>query len=718
MIVPTTQWRSNSWITFLIPYLRRCIRASPLCVLVPVVDVTVDSAPMTVNSGSQIPSGAESAGLKAFQPFDLGSITVRNRIFVPAHTTNFGLDNLPTDRHTAYHEARARGGVGLIIMESLRVHPTSLGKPQGVAAYDPRCVGPLTRIAEAVHGHGAKVFGQIIHLGRQIDGDALRLPSWGPSPIAWDATSPAPHVMTMSDVAEVVDGHVTSARNVLAAGFDGLEIHVGHGHLLQQFLSPATNTRTDEYGGSEANRCRFAVEVLRAVRDAVGPETCVGIRISADEYAPGGLVLDDMQRIVCRLADLVALDFVNVSHSAYHGSYSLSTQMADMSFPATTFRHLAPAIKAALIADGHDLPVMAVCKFRTIEEAEEALETGGADLIGMARAHVADPDLVAKARRGRVAETRTCVGCNQGCAGFLEKGLPITCVVNPTVGVERTWTPDPVDDPAPLAKRVVVIGGGPAGMEAAWVAAARGHQVQLVEQSTQLGGQLRWVEHLPKRRDFLHLIEEQEAACDRHGVDVQLNTRLSDDDVAEMTARDPDLHVVVATGATIPAFDFPNGGSALTPIEVLGRSWTVGDTVAFHDLGGDWTSLGLVEYLADLGVSVVYTTPVAGYGWKITRYSKTALTARLRQAGVAIRPLRAAQSYLDGVFTVEDLSTGELEHLVVDQVVAVGNPVADSLVRSADAGGSRGRVQAIGDCLAPRSALEAVYEGHRVAREL
>jgi dimethylglycine catabolism A len=351
-----------------------------------------------------------------FSPVRIGTVELKNRIFVPAHTTNYGVEHLPSEQHVHYHAEKARGGVGLIIFEAIRVHPSSIGRAQGVIGYDPRCVPAFRRVAEAVHAHDTKLFGQIVHVGRHAEGYFGRTATWGASPIPWAPGGPIPHEMNEDDMAEVVAGHVRTARHLREAELDGLEVHFGHGHLLQQFLSPASNVRADAYGGSEANRLRFPLRVLQAVREAMGPAYPVGIRISAEEFMSPGLSLTDMQRIVPVIAAAVPIDFVNVSHSAYHASYSLATQMADMHFPRAAFRNLPAGIKAVVPA----LPVFAVCRFNRLHLAEEVLAAGDADLVGMARAHIADPFLVAKAREDRLDEVRPCIACNQGCIAMIE----------------------------------------------------------------------------------------------------------------------------------------------------------------------------------------------------------------------------------------------------------------------------------------------------------
>ena len=647
-----------------------------------------------------------------FQPIRLGHIELRNRIVVPAHTTNFGRDNLPTDLHVAYHEARARGGVGLIIFESIRVHRSTLGKFQGIAGYDSACVEPLRRVADSVHSHGARLIGQVISLGRQVDGDAARMASWGPSPVRWSVQARPARTMDETDIASIVEGHVTTSQNVLEADLDGLEIHLGHGHLLQQFLSPASNHRTDAYGGSEENRLRLPLEVLRAVRTAIGSDVCMGIRISGDEYLDGGLQVSDMERILPRILAEVDLDFVNVSHSAYHASVSLSTQMADMEMSAAPFRHVTRRITKAIRRAGYSVPTIAVCKIRSLAEADAIVARGDADLVGMARAHIADPDLVRKSLEGREDEIRPCIGCNQGCAGFLERGLPITCLVNPAVGREQTWA-EPSAVPSPHLRRVLVVGAGPAGLEAAWVAAARGHDVEVWEREAEVGGAWRWLRTMPLRHDALALLEYQVGACHRNGVRIRTGLEAT---VASVGAYQPQV-VVIATGATPSRLRLPDGTSTLTLQEALEAPWRIGPTVALVDLTGEWAALSVAEHLARLGHRLAVVTPAPSVAWQVTRYSAFGLFDRLRRLSVSLHPLRLALGHANGTLTMQDVSSGSHEELPVDSVVGADYGTSkDGLASPLREAGFTVRI--VGDAVTPRTGLEAVFEGHEVGRAL
>lgn len=646
-----------------------------------------------------------------FSPLKIGTTQVRNRIFVPAHTTNYGENNLPSDRHLAYHRARAAGGAGLNIFEGIRVHRSSLGRQQGLNGFDPACIPPFARIANAVRQEGGRLFGQIIHLGRHIDGNFARTAAWSASDIPWAATAPPPHPMTAEEIALVVQAHADVAANLIEAGLDGIELTMSHGHLLQQFMSPASNLRKDEYGGSLENRLRFAFDTLRAVRARLGPDRTLGIRISADEYLPGGLSLKDMTGIVRKLADAVQVDFVNVSHSAYHGSYTVSTQMADMAFRVEQFQPLTHAISAALDGMARKPVVMTVCRYQQVDQAEDMLAHGGTDMVGMARAHIADPAIVAKAQTGRETETTPCIGCNQGCAGMLALNLAITCLTNPRAGREADW-PTPELARTANRKRVLVIGGGPGGMEAAATAAELGHQVTLIERASQLGGALLWTARMPLRHEFATLLNAQQARLRRAGVIVQLGTQ------ADAAAGQGYDAVIRATGAVPRSQSLASGGHALTLEAALAAPDALGHHVTLVDTLGTWSVVSVAEWLADLGKRVTLITPTGSPGWTISMYSSFALRQRLRDKRVHLIPGQALTDFSAGMVQLTDLSLGQPGALfAADNVVAPlhGWPVA---LHGQSVANHSASVVAIGDCQSARTALEAVFEGHEAARGL
>lgn len=650
------------------------------------------------------------------EPLTINGVQLRNRVVMPALTTNYGMNHVPTLQHAAYHQARADGGVGLIIFESIRVHRNSLGRPQAVNGYDPQCVEPFREIVRRVHDAGAKIFGQVIHLGRQIDGDFEGTISWGASPIAWTATAVAPHEMTEDDMEEVVASHLATVRNLMAAGFDGIELQMAHGHLLQQFISPLSNRRSDAYGGSLEGRLRFPLRVLRAIRDELGADIPLGVRLGTEEFLPDGLHIDESEQVALALAAAVQVDYFNVSHSAYHGSYSLGTQIADMNFgdaEVAAFRQLPARIRKALRANGFTQPVFAVCKFTELAQAEEAIAQGVADAVAMGRAHVADPALVRKTLAGRVDEIRPCIGCNQGCAGMLEKNLPIRCLVNPETGHEAEWGPlAPV--PAGQQRRILVVGGGPAGMEFAATAAQRGHQVYLWEKTGELGGALAYAVRMPRRVAFGKLLRYQQAALERVGVKVDLGRTATAESIVDFA---PD-QVVLATGAQQTVPDYPGGGRVFGLLEALAEPEALGDRVAVVDYTGDWAALSLIEHLADLGKRVHVFTEVMGFAWRTTIYSTLATRKRLRDKRVAIRTLAKVTAWDGAKLDLVDLSDDSpIDGGAFDSLVGISDPVTNNDFYR-ELRDRKLPVIQIGDCLAPRTALEAIHQGHRLAREV
>jgi 2,4-dienoyl-CoA reductase-like NADH-dependent reductase (Old Yellow Enzyme family)/thioredoxin reductase len=642
-------------------------------------------------------------------PVSLGPLRLRNRVFVPGHTTNFGHGNTPTARTAAYLAARARGGVGMVITEAVRVHPTSAGRSISLGSFDDASIPAYAAVTEAVHAEGAVIVAQIMHAGRQASGDATRTAAWSASALPWAAGSHIPHAMGRADIATVVAAFGAAARRMRSAGFDGLEVHLGHGHLLQQFLSPVTNQRTDGYGGDLDGRLRLTREVLTAVQGAV-PAMPVGLRISADEFLPGGLTPSDMVEIVALLAAEFPLLYVHVSHSAYHGSWSLSTQMADMSFGHAPFRHHAAIFRKALPG----LPVLAVCRLDSLPEAAELVAAGEADLVGLARPHITDPDLVRKTLEGRAHEIRSCLACNQACIARVEQSLPISCVVNPEVGVEREWAGAWDATAEAAGRRVLVVGGGPAGLEAALSAHRAGHTVTLLERSPELGGTVALAARVPGRERLGLLATELIRDVHAAGIDVQTGTVADAAAIADGAWDD----VVVATGARRVPRDLGTGVPVIDAASAVGRV-AVGTTdpatgtVVVLDDEGFWTAASLAEALARQGCRVHLVSPTPSLAARITTYSKLALVPRLRELGIRAHLMHTAAVTGPGHVTLTDGLSGDTTELTdVALVVDAGLPAADDdLYRALDALDDGPRVHLVGDANAPRTATEAVYEG-------
>lgn len=637
-----------------------------------------------------------------FRPFDLGGVRLRNRVFLPAHTTNFGRDFLPAPEHVAYLRERARGGVALVIVEPLRVHPTSLGRSGGLSGGDRRSLDGLRRIVDAVRGEGAAAFCQITHAGRHGENAADRLAAWGPSAMPWVAGGEMPHAMTRRDMDAVRDAYVETAVLALEAGFQGLEIHLGHGHLLHQFLSPAANSRPDDYGGSLENRLRYPLEVLGAVTAAVGSAAVVGIRVSVDDLMPDGLTAPEQQQVVAAAVQVPGVGFVNASVAAYQWP-SIGHHVADMSAPPHPY--LAQTVALRQVIGG--LPLLTANRYQSLDHVETALEQG-IDMVGMNRAQMADPDLIAKAQAGREADIRPCVSGNF-CIGQVALHRPISCMMNPRVGKEDRWTERPA--PAETPRRVLVVGAGPAGMEAARVAALRGHEVALWDGAAAPGGKLALAGTGHGRADLHRMRDWLAGQLAVSGVALRLNHVA---DVAGILAHGADA-VVLATGAVPDALPDPQ---AITVERALANpeGWHSAEVV-IDDRAGSWATLSAAETLAARGGRVTLICRPDSPLWDVTIYSRMTALERLAAAGVALRPATLVTGYGPGTVHTRQKYAPDTAALTFARLVVSGRGTGAFALQSAlESAGAT--VHPIGDANAPRTLFEAMHDAQSIARNL
>ena len=642
-------------------------------------------------------------------PLQVGPRTVRNRVLVTAHVPRLAENNMPSARYVAYHRARARGGAGMQITGATAVHPTgTLGTPYSLENLDDRIVPGYRELAAAVHDEGGTILAQLAHSGPTVATSAAGRPLWAPSDVASDLVREVPHEMTVAEIEEVVAAYGAAAARVRDGDMDGVEILAAFGFLVAAFLSPLSNKRTDAYGGTLDGRLRFAFEVIDAVRGHVGPDRIVGLRIPGDERVDGGLTLDDMTVIAGRLAATGKVDYLNVIVGSNYHRLNRMDHWPPTPAPHGLFVPLAAAIKQAV-----ELPVFTTGRITDPHLAEAIVRDGKADMVGMTRAHIADPDLVAKLQDGRTDEIRPCVGAN-ACISLT--GEPFRCFHNPEAGREHDWGP-PV--PAAAPKTVAVIGGGPAGLEAARVAALRGHRVTLLERQPALGGQLRLWAAAPQTREFAKSVAWFESELRRLQVRTELSRTVS---AEEMATLDADV-IVLATGSQ-PRPRVPLPGEAEAELRIADPASVLRDPpdgirrAVLRDQGGGRTGLAAAELLAERGVAVTVVTTEPAVAESVDPVIRTPLYRHLLESGATFRPNEEV-ARLDGRDVVLRNIYGAPECRLADVDLLVdwqGNRVVEDLLAAAEA--TDKDVHVIGDSVSPRTVHVAVAEGAMAGREI
>ncbi|MDA8117860.1 MAG: FAD-dependent oxidoreductase [Actinomycetota bacterium] len=647
---------------------------------------------------------------RLFEPLAIGPVTIKNRIFSSGHDTVMAEDGLVTDQLVEYHRARAEGGAGLIVMQVSGVHESARYTSHVLMATEDSSIPGYAKVAAAVHPSGCKIFGQLFHPGREVmeSQDGSMPVTWSASSVPNERFKVMPRELDERTIAEIVVGYAAAALRLQAGGLDGVEVVASHGYLPAQFLNSSVNRRSDSYGGDLGNRLRFLREILEAVRAAVGPTMAVGIRISGDELDPSGLVEDDALAACAELDRLGLLDYVSVTVGT-----SASLSGSDHIVPPMSYAVGYTASYAARVKKVVKVPVLVAGRINQPQDAARIIEQGSADACAMTRALICDPEMPAKAMEGRAEEIRACIACNQACIGHFHAGYPISCIQHPETGRELLYGRI---RRATVSRNVVVIGGGPAGLKAAAVAAERGHSVTLFEARSRLGGQVRLASALPEREEFGGAIDNLYGEASRAGARFELGHAATADEVRRMAP----AAVVVATGAKprrpeLETMGTPSISDAWAVISAGGRLKPQGRTVV-ADWRSDWVGIGVARMLAANGHSVVIA--VGGYapGESLQQYVRDSLVRSLYRERIEIMPLvRIVGADEDSVY-LQHVLTGE--PVIVEQaynlVLAQGSLPEDELLREL-AGDENLSVTGIGDCLAPRTVEEAVLEGLRAA---
>ena len=655
-----------------------------------------------------------------FNPVTVGHKTLKHRLNFGAHTANMAVDGLPVERHYGYYLERAIGGAAMIVIEPVPVHQTGVLTRGNFRHSDDSVIPHFRKITDACHEHGTVMIQQLYHIGAHGEWDNSFTPNWSPSGLPSLHDHDGSMQMSESQIQDIIDGFVQGAVRAQKAGFDGCELMAAYNAIIEQFWSGFTNRRNDRYGGSFEKRMNFSVELLSAMRKAVGPNFIIGVCTSFDPVESSIFPLEEIQETVRYHDERGLFDYVTVGTGGYYNP--------TMIIPVALHPDQFGVEYAAKIRESvSHAKVQAESHIRTPDAANYAIASGSADMVSIVRGQIADPHLANKAMQGRSEDIRPCLSCNQMCWGRRFKDYWISCLINPSAGREFEWGGDRFVK-SPSNRKVLVVGGGPAGCEAARVAAERGHDVTLVEASGNLGGQFRLAGMQPRRAQILDYLAWQERQLNRLGADVQLNTPYFAEDVVDFAADE----VILATGSQPSFMGYQRGIPARDRLpgideknvwhveDVMNRSAKLGQSILLVDDVGTWKAGGTALYLAEKGYDLTIVTPYPVVGKEIVRTgADLALREMLRK--------RDAQFYTESVVTrwygnsadVTDFLNGNTVQMKFDSLVlATVNLPVKELEQELGAQQQAFNLHIIGDCLSPRQAPAAIYEGRKTALTL
>ena len=683
-----------------------------------------------------------------FKPIQIGNQTIRNRVVSTAHAEVHATDGgMTTDRYVKYYEEKAKGGCGLCICGGSSI--VSIDSPQGwwssVNLSTDRIIPYFQNLADAVHKHGGKIMIQITHMGRRSRWDGF---DWStlvsPSGIREPVHRSTCKTIEVEEIWRIIGDFAQAARRAKEGGLDGVELSAVHQHLIDQFWSPRVNKRTDEWGGSFENRMRFGMEVIKAVRAEVGNDFVVGLRITGDEFHPDGLDHEEMKRIAAYHDATGMIDYFGVIGSGCDTHNTLANVIPNMSFPPEPFLHLASGIKEVV-----NVPVIHAQNIKDPNQAQRILEGGYVDLVGMTRAHIADPHIIAKIKMGQIDQIKQCVGANY-CIDRQYQGLDVLCIQNAATAREYMGLPHIVEKSEGPKRKIVIVGGGPGGMEAAHVCAKRGHDVTLFEAQDQLGGQITLASKAPQRDQIAGITRWYQLELARLEIDLRLNTRADEATIADLR---PDI-VILATGgqpflSQVPewGYDSDLGKSLVVSTwDILSGSVAPGKNVLVYDTICEFSGVSAADYLADKGSKVEIVTDDIKPGAAVGGTSFPTYYRSLYEKEVIMTSdLALHKVYREGdslVAVLENEYSGALEERVVDQVVVENGVRPDEALYYSLKEQSRNKGQTdiealyaikpqpclsesgdgfvlfrLGDCTAPRNTHAAIYDALRLCKD-